>query len=213
MHDQRPHERSCAARILSALGKAHGADLMAASRKSAAREVDSGGLQREIERYLIHEARLLDERRFREWLELFTEDVRYWMPVRSNRLSEGAGEGWEIEKELSGDHEVAFFNDDMAMLQRRVARFESGMAWSENPPSRTRHLVTNIEVEADADAPEYLVRSYFMVYQSRLETKVSIYAGERIDVLRRIGEALKISRRKIILDTATLTAGNLSVLF
>jgi biphenyl 2,3-dioxygenase beta subunit len=186
---------------------------MGVCRRSDAREVDGGDLHREVERYLIHEARLLDGRRFKEWLELFTEDVRYWMPVRSNRLSEGSGEGWEIEKELSNDHEVAFFNDDLAMLCRRVARFESGMAWSENPPSRTRHLITNIEVEADSDAHEYLVRSYFMIYQSRLETKISIYAGERIDVLRRIGGALKISRRKIILDSATLIAGNLSVLF
>ena len=39
---------------------------------------------REVEQFLYREARLLDERRFHEWLELFTEDVRYWMATRSN---------------------------------------------------------------------------------------------------------------------------------
>ena len=43
-------------------------------------------LRLEVEDFLYHEARLLDERRFHEWLDLFTEDVVYWMPTRSNRL-------------------------------------------------------------------------------------------------------------------------------
>ena len=42
-------------------------------------------LIREVEQFLYREARLLDSRRFREWLELFTEDVRYWMINRANR--------------------------------------------------------------------------------------------------------------------------------
>jgi biphenyl 2,3-dioxygenase subunit beta len=180
---------------------------------SAAGDASTADVEREVERFLIREARLLDERRLKEWLEIFTEDVRYWMPIRINRLSTGTSEAWEVEKELSGDHELAYFDDDLDMLRRRVARFESGMAWSENPPSRTRHLVTNVQVEADVGAHEFAVRSYFMIYQSRLEANVSIYAGERIDLIRRIGGLLKISRRKIILDSATLTAGNLSILF
>src|SRR5262249_47325129 len=45
---------------------------------------------REVEQFLYREARLLDERRFRDWLELFTDDVRYWMVMRSNRYLRGS---------------------------------------------------------------------------------------------------------------------------
>lgn len=181
-------------------------------RRPAAKSTNSAELHYEVERFLFREARLLDERRLKEWLELFTEDVRYWMPVRINRLCSGNSETWEVEKEVTGDHQLAFFDDDINMLRRRVARFDSGTAWSENPPSRTRHLTSNVEVE-DLGGDEYSVRSYFMIYQSRLESNVSIYAGERIDLLRRVDGSLKVSHRKIILDSATLATGNMSILF
>lgn len=184
-------------------------------RRAAPAEPQDPGIEREVERFLYREARLLDERRYREWLKLFTKDLRYWMPVRSNRLSEGPHETWAIEKELTGEHEVAYFDDDLELLRRRIKRFESGMAWAENPPSRTRHLVTNVDVQVEvgSNVEEYLVRSYCLVYQSRLDTNVSIYTGERFDLLRRIEGSLKISRRKIILDCSTLAVGNLSILF
>ena len=170
-------------------------------------------LQREVERFLYREARLLDQRRFQEWLGLFTEDAHYWMPVRRIRLSEGREEKWDIEKELSGAHEVAYFDDDLPMLQLRVARLATGMAWAENPPSRTRHLVTNIEVESGPSSGEYLVDSYFLVYQSRLEAQEALFVGSRHDLLRRVNGELKIAGRKIILDSGVLAASNLSIFF
>src|SRR4029450_6301323 len=141
--------------------------------------VPAEDLQREVERFLHREARLLDQRRFQEGLTLFTEDTRYWMPVRRTRLSEGRAESWEIDKELSGEHEVAYFDDDLPLLQLRVARLATDMAWAENPPSRTRHLVTNIEVEFAAGPNEYQVESYFIVYQSRLETREALFVRYR----------------------------------
>ncbi len=169
--------------------------------------------QREVERFLYREARLLDQRRFQEWLSLFTEDARYWMPVRRTRLGEGRAESWEVEKELSGAHEVAYFDDDLPMLQVRVARLATGMAWAENPPSRTRHLVTNIEVEAGPSLNEYKVESYFIIYQSRLETKEALFVGYRSDRLRRVNGELKIAGRKIVLDSGILATSNLSIFF
>ncbi len=169
--------------------------------------------QREVERLLYREARLLDQRRFREWLTLFTDDVRYWMPLRRTRLSDGREESWAVEKELSGDTELAYFDEDLRTLQLRVARLETGMAWAENPPSRTRHLITNVEVESGPSENEYQVESCFIVYQSRLEAKESLFVGYRSDMLRHVEGGLKIARRKIVLDSGLFPAGNLSIFF
>ena len=112
-----------------------------------------GELLREIEQFLYREARLLDERRFGEWLDLFTDDVRYWMPVRSTRYPRRSkaivvlDPDRHEEEELAKDGELGIFDESKETLCRRVARLDTGMAWAEDPPSRTRHLVSNVEVE------------------------------------------------------------------
>ena len=97
---------------------------------------------REVEQFLYREARLLDNRRFSEWLELFSDDVRYWMPTRSNRyplnskaISILDASRYE-EEEISGEDELAFMEETKKTLQMRVARLDTGMAWAEDPPSR-----------------------------------------------------------------------------
>ncbi len=107
---------------------------------------------REVERFLYREARLLDERRFHEWLELFTEDVRYWMVTRADRYPKSSkavaalDPGWAAA-EPENDDALAILDESKATLAGRVARLETGMAWAEDPPSRTRHIIANIEVE------------------------------------------------------------------
>ena len=87
------------------------------------------------------------------------------------------------------------------------------MAWAEDPPSRTRHLIANIEV-APGDTPlELEVYSNFIVYRSRSETEQDFYVGTRRDALRRVDGALRISRRKITLDQNVLVAKNVSIFF
>ncbi|MGD0432193.1 MAG: aromatic-ring-hydroxylating dioxygenase subunit beta, partial [Acetobacteraceae bacterium] len=110
------------------------------------------GLIREIEQFLFQEARLLDTRRFHEWLQLFTDDVHYWMRGRSNRYPRSSkaitmlDPERYVEEDMSGDVERGLFDEDIRSLTARVARLDTGMAWAEDPPSRTRHLITNIEV-------------------------------------------------------------------
>ena len=87
------------------------------------------------------------------------------------------------------------------------------MAWAEDPPSRSRHLITNIEVEPGGAASEVKVYSNFMVYRSRAETEQDFYVGARRDVLRRIAGAWKIADRKVILDQNVLLAKNVSIFF
>jgi 3-phenylpropionate/cinnamic acid dioxygenase small subunit len=176
-------------------------------------------LQGEIEQFLYREARLLDERRFDAWLDLFTDDVRYWMPVRSVRYSRRskaiailAPDRYD-EDDLSKESELAVFDESKETLSRRVARLETGMAWAEEPPSRTRHLVSNVEVEAGDVEGELKVYSSFIVFKNRGETEQDFYVGARRDTLRRVGGAWKIARRTIILDQTVLLAKNVSVFF
>nr|WP_239028450.1 aldo/keto reductase [Pseudonocardia acidicola] len=90
--------------------------------------------QREVEQFLFFEARLLDERRFSEWYDLFSDDVHYWMPARYNRLLR------EMDKEVARPGEIANFDEDKRSLGQRVFRMNTGMAWAEDPPSRHQRL-------------------------------------------------------------------------
>lgn len=165
-------------------------------------------LWHEVQDFLVHEARLLDERLFEEWLDLFTDDVVYWMPERLNPLeSNDPADG------VSKPGDLALFEDTKATLRTRVARLATGMAWAEVPPSRTRHLITNVQVDVGDAESEVKVRSNFMVYRTQLEHSQDIFVGMRDDVLRKVGDQWKIARRTILLDQAVLSSPNLSVFF
>jgi 3-phenylpropionate/cinnamic acid dioxygenase small subunit len=176
-------------------------------------------VRRAVEQFLYREARLLDERRWHEWLELFTDDARYWMPGRTSRYpatSKAIGildhDRYSAE-EIAGPGELAIFDDTKDTLRARIARLDTGMAWAEDPPSRTRHLITNIEVEDGENASELQVYSNCLVYRTRGETEQDFYIGRREDILRNVGGDWKIARRKIILDQTVLLAKNVSIFF
>jgi 3-phenylpropionate/cinnamic acid dioxygenase small subunit len=174
---------------------------------------------RDVEQFLYREARLLDDRRFHEWLELFTDDVRYWMAGRSSRYPRSskavATLGPDRHREPDGalDDDLAILDETKATLGGRIARLDTGMAWAEDPPSRTRHIIANIEVEPGDEVLELKVYSNFMVYRNRSETEQDFYIGARQDVLRRVDGAWKIARRKLVLDQNVLLAKNVSIFF
>ena len=174
---------------------------------------------REAEQFLYREARLLDERRFHEWLALLADDVRYWMAARSNPYPQVSKAIMILDpdrysaEELTGDDELAIFDETKETLGQRIARLETGMAWAEDPPSRTRHLISNIEVEPGNTESELQVYSNFLVYRTRAETEQDFYIGARQDVLRHVDSAWQIARRKIILDQNVLLAKNVSIFF
>jgi 3-phenylpropionate/cinnamic acid dioxygenase small subunit len=176
-------------------------------------------LIREVEQFLYREARLLDERRFHEWLELLTDDVHYWMPVRTSRYPKSSkaiaildAARYE-EEELAKADELAILDETKESLARRIARLDTGMAWAEDPPSRTRHIIANVEVEPGETEAELKVYSNFLVYRNRSETEQDFYVGARQDVLRKVDGGWKIARRKIILDQSVLLAKNVSIFF
>ncbi len=82
---------------------------------------------------------MIDQRDFYGWLDLFTDDTRYLVPIHRNQTRA------EFTDEL-GDAGLAHFDDDKTVLTRRVVRMGSGMAWTEDPPSIQRHLVTNVQI-------------------------------------------------------------------
>ena len=174
---------------------------------------------REVEQFLYREARLLDERRFHAWLELFTDDVRYWMPGRSNRYPKVSkaivilDPDRYSEEELTREDELAILDETKETLGRRIARLETGMAWAEDPPSRTRHLITNIEVASEIQDGELTIHCNFIVYRSRLEREEHLFVGQLSDVLRRTENGLLLARRKILLDANVLQAKNLPIFF
>jgi 3-phenylpropionate/cinnamic acid dioxygenase small subunit len=87
------------------------------------------------------------------------------------------------------------------------------MAWAEDPPSRTRHIITNIEVEPGDAASELTVYSNFVVYRTRAETEQDFYIGARQDILRAVDGGWKIAHRKLVLDQNVLLPKNVSVFF
>ena len=158
----------------------------------------------ELMQFYIREAWLLDERRFKEWLDIFTDDVLYFMPRRKNVLRR------ELHREVTPLGDLAILEEDRRYLEMRVARLETGMAWAEDPPSRTRHLVGNLEA-ALLDNGEAEARTAFLVYRSHLETDAQLLSGCREDRLRQVDGAWKVARRTIVLDANVLLDKNLSV--
>ena len=169
-------------------------------------EVAQRDLWYALMQFYIHEAWLLDERKFDDWLELFTDDVFYFMPRRRNVHRK------DLAQELTEVGDLAIFEDDKTYLRMRVERLQTGMAWAEDPPSRTRHLVGNLVVELLPNG-EVQAKTAFILYRSHHETDENIFAGSREDVLRQVAGQWKIARRVIVLDANVILAKNLSVFF
>ena len=157
----------------------------------------------EVYSFLMHEAELLDERRERDWLDLFTDDAEYLMPVRVNR-ERGEGDGFS--------EEAFYFEETRGSLELRVRRLETEYAWAKDPPSRTRHFVTNVRIAESEEEDEVAVRTNLLLYRSRgSDPKHDLLSAERKDTLRKEDGQWKLRKRVILLDHSVLTTHNLSV--
>jgi len=164
-------------------------------------------VRHEVQDFLYREAELLDERRYEEWLELFTDDARYFMPMRRNVPHD------EPEREFTREGlDVNWFDEGKDTLARRVQQIRTGIHWAEEPPSRICHMVSNVQV-LHASPTEIGVKSRFLVYRNRVETETDVLVGKREDLLRRAKGSFRIARRKIVLDQSVLLAKNLTFFF
>lgn len=163
-------------------------------------------LKFEVEEFLFREASLLDERRLEEWLALCTDDIHYWMPLRRTMLAK------EIDSEFTKPGGMALFDDDKRTLTLRVQRLAVGRAWAEDPPSRTRHIVSNVHL-VGVNGDEIDVAVNFLMYRTRLNSEEDSWIGRREDRLRRENGELKLARRHIYLDQTVILSQNMSNLF
>ena len=169
-------------------------------------------LKEEVSEFLYAEAEMLDERNFEEWLDLLTDDIRYWMPMRRNVKSN------EMEREFTREgQDINWFDEGKDTLDRRVRQIRTGVHWAEEPLSRIRHFITNVQLlsatPSASDPTEVSVRCRFMVYRNRVQTETDFLIGKREDTLRKVDGSWKIAERKITLDQNVLLAKNLTFFF
>jgi ethylbenzene dioxygenase subunit beta len=135
--------------------------------------------------FLFAEARLLDERRFREWMALFAEDGTYWVPAAANQ-------------ESPFDH-VSLFYDDRELMKTRIERLEHPRIHIQTPPSRTAHLIGNVSLDAAESGGkhgEYVVSSTVIMVEYRNE-KQRLFAGRQVHRLRRTIDGLRIVQKRV----------------
>jgi p-cumate 2,3-dioxygenase beta subunit len=142
-----------------------------------------------VEDFLYEEAALLDEWRLDEWLELLTEDATYEVPSTDTP---------------DGDPQNTLFliADDKTRIRSRVAQLLGKSAWAENPPSRTRRLISNVRVR-QVEGEAIHVMANFVVYRLRFE-QMDTYVGRYEYTLVQRDGRLKIRARKAILDLEAL---------
>ena len=173
--------------------------------------------QRALERFYFHEARLLDNRQYQQWLALVTEDIRYLMPARGNPLVNNRERGQEdmisVERELEGSESMGcpIREEGYIHLMLRVERAFKVNSWSENPPARTRRLVGNIELMS-READQLSVLSNFHLYYARPGSENAIYSGQRRDVLQANADSYRICSREVIMDYAMIELPTLGLL-
>jgi 3-phenylpropionate/cinnamic acid dioxygenase small subunit len=133
--------------------------------------------------FLTHEARLMDESRYAEWLALWTDDARYWVPCNAD--------------DIDPAKHVSIIYDDYDRLAQRVERLLSGSVLAVQPPPRMRRVISNIEiVEFAPDAAT--VESNFMLALARMGT-TQMWIGRSVHTLRRIDGAFKMAAKKVLL--------------
>lgn len=149
----------------------------------------------EAERVLLKEARLLDELRLEEWLSLYSKKCLYWIPTIPG--------GGDPRKEVS----IAF--DDRRRLEDRVYRIRTGYAYSQLPLSRTRRMITNIEVTEGSNENELLIRSNFCLHEFRVGVLRS-FAGWTGYKLQKENDDWKIAMKMVNLIDSDQAHKNLT---
>jgi len=136
---------------------------------------------RRCEQFLLHEARLLDEGKFDDWLALFTPDAWYWVPSES-------GQADPLET-------VSLIYDDRRLLETRVRRLASPRMYSQEPRSRTSRIVGNVTIE-ETDRLSCTVRSKFMMIEYRREQQ-RLFGGTMLHRLVQADDHIMIAWKRV----------------
>lgn len=148
-----------------------------------------------VEAFLFQEARFADENRYDEWLSLWTDDAVYWIPANID--------------DYDPDEHVSIIYDDRERLADRIARLKSGGAWSQEPPSRMRRAISNIEIDQSGMSNEINVCSNYVLGELR-RGRQSIYFAHQKHRLRSTPEGLRMASKTILLVNNNEALHNLS---
>ncbi|MBV2148243.1 MULTISPECIES: 3-phenylpropionate/cinnamic acid dioxygenase subunit beta [Sphingobium] len=154
---------------------------------------------------LYREARMLDEENYVDWVKLLADDLLYHMPGIETRYRR---DKTDQVKDLT---RMAYYNDNLTEIKKRLSRLETGTAWSEDPATRYTHIITNVEVELTAIPGEYQVFSNFYAYRNRNEREEDSLIGNRIDIWREVENSFQLVMRRIILKHNVLLSKNLNI--
>jgi 3-phenylpropionate/cinnamic acid dioxygenase small subunit len=153
--------------------------------------------------WLVDETYLFDGQAYSDWLETLTEDIHYLMPVR---VTTALAAGYDTAPGM------AHFDEDKYSLSRRVARFLTEHAWTEDPPSRLRHHLSNVRTFATADPDHLVVESATLLFRSRGDVREGAFlSAGREDLLRRERGQWRLARRTIYVDESVIRMQNLAV--
>jgi len=148
----------------------------------------------DAEDILYAEARLLDERRHDEWLGMLTTDAMYWMPANSDGVDP--------------NREIALVYDNFAKMRDRIGRLATGVAHAQSPPSKTRRLVSNVQIESAVENAA-TIHSAFILYELR-RGKERIFAGRYEHRMRYEAGSWKIAGKKVVLVNSDEVIDNLT---
>ena len=149
------------------------------------------------EQFLLHEARLLDDGRFDEWLALFTTEAWYWVPSEP-----GQADPFET---------VSLIYDDRRLLETRVRRLAGPRMYSQEPRSRTSRIIANVTIE-EAGRGACTVRSKFMMIEYRREQQ-RIFGGTLLHRLVQADGRVMIAWKRVDLVNCDAPLDGITVPF
>jgi 3-phenylpropionate/cinnamic acid dioxygenase small subunit len=156
-----------------------------------------------IREFLIYEAELLDDFRLDEWLELVAEDFVLKVPVRTTR------EANSEQPEFS--EENYYFNDGYEMVREQIRRINKEYAWSENPRSRLRHIISNFRMNRTGENT-IRVKNNQLVYREKDDSETyDLLPAERHSTLRQEDDGFKLTERTVYLDQKVVRTSNMTI--
>lgn len=160
----------------------------------------TAGLWQEVEAFYRREVLLLQDRRYRDWLDTMDPSISYRVPVTTSTM----------EGLVTREDELGYYDEDLELLKARVAKLESKQSWVEQPPSRLRYFVQ--VVEARRETGTVVARSNLLLLQNRWNMEQH-FSGGRTDVLLPVDGDLRLRQRRVVLDRQVLGQQGLSVFF
>ncbi|MCW5693713.1 MAG: aromatic-ring-hydroxylating dioxygenase subunit beta [Pseudolabrys sp.] len=152
---------------------------------------------KEIIDFVIHEARLLDQHRFEEWLALYADDAYYWMPL----------EWGQTDPKLVG----SLMYEDKLLLQIRVERLKGNRTFSQKPKSRCHHVLQTPQIDGRDDAKgEYVTWTPMHYIETRYDEQ-QLYAAWATHTLVLVGGVLKIKLKRVDLVNCEAAFGNIQL--